>query len=242
MWDKLKGVVATIVAYLLGEPFLIYRAGFRDETLEPLEDPLGLGRLHPTNNMPGKDPRGAITLFPPPSYLSGQSGAAQFTCIRPTAWPQQLAVTGAVVFPFPSDLDVFRIQALFSEPKGAHGNDDTWAVVILARGGDVPDPSNGSTSIAVSLQSADQNRQDPTPMPGVRMNTPGGLPVGGTPGPNAGLGLFLPQSVFDVLFAFEAPEFDPGTYLPFFELEAQVDRVAQVALASLRVRSYTEPT
>jgi hypothetical protein len=243
----LNAVGSGFAQLFVGQPRLLYQAGFADRNLAPVLDPLHLGpmRLTTTNAIPVSDDM--MDMIPPSSALP--HGAARFTIRRPSSGPSGTIGIGPVVHPFPSNLEVFRISATFSRPLGPHGPTDSWAVVVHAREGCVPDTATRDTRITVTLQSAFDIEDN---VPGARMNTVGGAPVGTTPpfGTGKGNGEFIPNDVFNQLFlssgtiaAAPADHTADELELPqpsresVFTLDLLVDRVASVGHATLYVRA-----
>lgn len=242
----MKAIGTTIAHLFLGRQRLLYLAGFVDRNLAPIIDPLHLGALHltTTDGMPFSST--AMHMIPVSPALP--HGAARFTITRPASLPSGIIGFGPVVHPFPSNLKVFKISATFSRPLGPHGT-DTWAVVVHAREGCVPDTATRDTRITVTLQSAPDKI---TNVAGARMNTVGGAPPG-TPLPfeaGSGSGEPIPPDVFDQLFLssgtvaaavgnLSANEVELPDRVPeaVFTLDLFVDRIAAVGHATLYVRA-----
>jgi hypothetical protein len=225
---------------LVGQPRLLYQAGFADRNLQPVFDPLHLGPLQRTAT-PGLAITDQSMEMIPPSP-SRPHGGARFT----VSWPPEIqsgpVSLGAAVLSFPPKLNVFRIQATFSRPQGPHGEDDAWATVVHARSAGSVELTARDQRITVTLQSA-WNAEDALPgQPGVKVNTP--LPTLG-----AGSGPWLPPEVYAMLFPGIAaapgpippppPPDDPPS-AAVFSLELRVDRRPPIGDATLYVRAVSD--
>jgi hypothetical protein len=215
--------------WLIGEGKLFYQAGFSDEGLTPVVDLFGQGALQwsVSRNLDNYPSAATKTYIAP---RLPRSGAVRLTIEKPidpaTGKPVAGIVSNGLVAPqFSASCRAFKITATFERPVGPHGTGDRWAVVDLAREGEIKDLGTAQRRIGATLQSLCQPFGTATCTIGARLNVPFGTLL-------TDLGL-MPQLNFDALF--NPP---PSKQPPTFTLELRADRVDGRAVAWLSMEGY----
>src|SRR5688500_14821447 len=96
--QMLNSIGSGFAQFLVGQPRLVYQAGFADRNLGPVVDVFHLGPMHvtTTNAIPVSDEM--MDMIPASAALP--NGAARFTIRRPASIPSATIGIGPAVHPF----------------------------------------------------------------------------------------------------------------------------------------------
>jgi len=247
-------VVKAVGQLLSGRTELVYQAGFlayqpnfahpspdwfsaQDvlPVIEPTVDLFHLGHLQFTqsSSLDGHPLEPNVAMVPA-DWNQGILPGVRLQMQRPSDVDPKVAVgVGAVVYPFPSGLDLFKVTVGFQLAQPANDQANRFACVVAARKGGVPDTVMDPRTERISATlhwsyNATAGHYE------AQVNTPAGAPLG-TPFPiQMGKGGHppVPTTVRNAVYSMQ-----PGPSL--FELELLINRGTNVARVRLTAFNYT---
>jgi hypothetical protein len=233
--DAISNLLRWVAQWLVGEPYVFYRAGLADANLAPVIDWYHLGNLYTTisTNISAFPSALSTTMIAPGPDLA--TGGIRLTLTRPPHSKGTINAGLVVLRPLPPDSNALVVAAKFVQLRGPNGPVDRWGVVVHAREGGIPDEAQTPSAIRVAPQSAPLH-VDPTatgPVPrGVKLITPNVLNSEGQ---------WFPDTAYEELF--EKPPFDAGiSHVDYsqFALELSINRWGPAGVASVQTFSYRE--